>query len=216
MIVSRAMRHCLLYLAALGSLAAAPLRQELGDGLVYVRAHQLPGDLPILSTGRIRSTILDVRFVAGDLAAGTALGDWLKRHASLKTPVVLLVNSGTGAAVLTGFGLADNIPGLVVIGPAGSNVASDIAVDLTHRPERQAYDALEAGIPVAKLIDENPEKPRNDEARLAKDHLTDAELAASSDSGPLHDSPPGPTRLIDAQLQRAVQFFHALTALKRL
>jgi hypothetical protein len=82
--------------------------------------------------------------------------------------------------------------------------------------EREAYDALEGGTPVAKLLDDNPEKARNDEARLAKDHLSDGELASSGDTGPLHDSPPVPGPLVDAVLGRAVQFYHTLLALKRL
>jgi hypothetical protein len=160
--------------------------------------------------------ILDVRYVSGDAGAAGPLTAWLKAHASLKTPVILLVNESTSPELLANFTSAEAVPGLVVIGPAQSKVASDIAVDLSNRRERKAYDALESGVPLATLIDENPDKPRNDEARLAKDHISDAEMAASGDNSPLHDSPPTPGPLIDAALQRAVQFHHALVALKRL
>jgi len=211
------MRFWIPFFALTSVLSAAPFRQDVGQGLVYFRAHQLPADLPgSLVAPLARSTILDVRYVSGDAAAAAALSAWLKANTSLKKPVILLANTGTSAALLAGFAEADAIPGLVVIGPARSRVATDIAVDLANRRERKAYDALESGVPLGTLIDENPDKPRNDEARLAKDHISDAELAASSDTGPLHDSPRAPGPLIDAELQRAVQFYHALLALKRL
>ena len=211
------MRLCFLLVALTSALSAAPLRQDVGQGLIYFRVHQLPADLPGKSVAPLaRSTILDGRYVTGDTAAAAALTAWLKANASLKQPVILLANTGTSSALLASFAEADAIPGLVVIGPARSRVATDIAVDLANRRERKAYDALESGVPLSTLIDENPDKPRNDEARLAKDHISDAELAASSEPAPLHDAPPSPAPLIDAELQRAVQFYSALLALKRL
>jgi hypothetical protein len=178
--------------------------------------HRLPADLPIAEAALGKATVLDIRYVSGNRAAGNELTGWLKAHASLHSPVILLANGETSSALLGNFSSAEAIPGLVVIGPARDNLSADIGVQIDEARERQAYDALEAGTPVAKLIDDNPEKARNDEARLAKDHLSDGELASSGDTGPLHDEPPVPGPLIDGVLRRAVQFYHTLLALKRL
>jgi hypothetical protein len=210
------MRLCFLFLALAAGLSAAPLRQELGDGLTYFRAHELPADLPAAEAAMGRANILDLRYVSGSRAAANGLTAWLNAHASLHAPVILLANAETGAALLANFMSAKAIPGLIVIGPRDDRLACDISVAVDPKRERAAYDALESGIPVAKLLDDNPEKARNDEARLAKDHLSDGELASSGDTGPLHDSPPVPGPLVDAVLLRAVQFYHTLLALKRL
>ena len=210
------MRHCFLFLALAAGLSAAPLRQELGDGLTYFRAHDLPAELPAAAAALGRANILDLRYVAGGRAAAKELTAWLKAHSSLHAPVILLANGETGSALLANFASAEAIPGLVIIGPDGDRLACDISVDVDPKRERAAYDALESGTPLTKLLDDNPEKARNDEARLAKDHLSDGELASTGDTGPLHDSPPVPGPLVDAVLLRAVQFYHTLLALKRL
>jgi len=210
------MRFCFLYLALTVGLGAAPLRQDLGEGLIYFRAHTLPEDLPAPTVALGRATVLDVRYVSGRRSAGAELAAWLKAHASLRSPIILLANGETSPALLASFSSADAIPGLVVIGPANDKLACDIGVEIDPARERQAYDALGSGTPAAKLIDDNPEKARNDEARLAKDHLSDGELASSGDTGPLHDDPPVPGPLVDTVLQRAVQFYHSMLALKRL
>ncbi len=210
------MRHCFLFLALAAGLSAAPLRQELGDGLTYFRVHELPADLPTAGTTMGRANILDLRYVEGGRAAATELTAWLKAHASLHSPVILLANGETGSALLVNFASAEAIPGLVVVAPQGDRLSCDISVEVDPKREREAYDALESGTPIGKLLDDNPEKARNDEARLAKDHLSDGELASSGDTGPLHDSPPVPGPLVDAVLRRAVQFYHTLLALKRL
>jgi hypothetical protein len=192
--------------------AAAPTVRDLGRGLAYDRVHQLPDDLPATTFG---ATVLDVRYVHANPPAAAAFVAWLKAHVRLHDPVLLLANPQTSPALLAPFATAEALPGLIIIGPALDRFATDIAVPVSEARERKAYDALESGAPIESLIDYTPEKQRNDEARLAREHLSDAEMAAD-DSPPKADPPAQPPPLTDSILQRAVQLHRAMLALGRL
>lgn len=207
------MRPFLLLILSTAVLSAAPVTRDLGQGLVYFRVHHLPADLPTDLAVKQRPCVLDLRYVGGDAAGARALDQWLRAHAAPRTPVLVLANQGTASALLQPYASATAVPGLILIGPATANLATDIAVNVTARRERRAYDALETGESVAQLIDDNPPKARNDEARLARDHLSDSELAAENPP-PTPDAPP--PHPVDPELQRAVQLHRALLALKRL
>ena len=66
---------------------------------------------------------------------------------------------------------------------------------------------------VKALLSDAPDKVRNDEARLDKDHLSDADEPPTDTDRPADRKP---RQLIDAVLQRAVQLDRGLLALKRL
>ena len=201
-----------LLLLALGVGArAGSTESDLGHGLTYFRVHQLPGDLPTAESVRKQTCVLDLRYVSGDFPAATALGAWLKFHASPHTPVLVLANGDTGAELLKA--LQTRGAGVVVLGIAARGFAPDIAVKVSPDVERRAYDALEHGGALASLLNDTPDKPRNDEARLAKEHVTDGAL---SDEEPAGSKPPTSSPLIDATLQRAVQLHRSLMALKKL
>jgi len=205
----------LLAAACAGNAVPAPLTRDLGHGLAYVRIHSLPGDLPAVPGG---AWILDLRYVAGGPAADGPLASWVASHSGRRTPVLLLANSRTGPDLLAGLGPRDSIPGLVILGAAGPGFQPDLAVSVAPETERRAYDALEKGAPVDSLVTEAADKPRDDEAMLAREHLPDSALG--DDSGP---APAGaaaraapPPQLLDPVLQRAVQLHRALAALGRL
>ena len=42
---------------------AAPLEREVGAGLIYIRVHKLPEDLPPRPVGRVPPCIVDLRYV---------------------------------------------------------------------------------------------------------------------------------------------------------
>ncbi|HEY3755168.1 MAG TPA: hypothetical protein VGL42_03360 [Opitutaceae bacterium] len=210
------MRALFLFLIATAAACAAPLQKDLGQGLVYFRMHQLPGDLPANPGAKGRPCVLDLRYVKGTAAAAADLKAWLASHATIKTPVLLLANADTSPALLAPLAAAQSIPGLVIIAPETVKFPADIAVDVSPRRERKAYDALEEGTPVEKLLNDNPPKERNDEARLARDHISDEEMEAETESANPTDAPAPPRPLIDAELQRAVQLHRALLALKQL
>lgn len=204
------------FLSAAAALRAAPLERDLGEGLAYFRVHALPDDLPAARALSGRPCVLDVRYVRGDVPLGAVLAGWLKLNASPHSPVILLANRQTSPALLARFSSADAIAGLVIIGPAAPDFAPDIALPIAASRDRRAYEALEQGVSVSALLDDRPDKPRNDEARLARDHLTDAELNDAPADPDRPESKKAPPQLIDAVLQRAVQLHRSLLAMKRL
>lgn len=204
--------------AAAAGLRAAPLERDLGAGLLFFRVHRLPGDLPSAEAVAGRCVVLDVRFVRGDARAGADLFAWLRLHAGLRHPVLLLANQETGPALLTPLDSPDAVTGLIILGPAAPGFTPDIALDVPAGVDRRAYDALERGATVASLTDDTPVKTREDEAMLVREHLPDSALDdADDDSGQAPADKPAPTPpLIDAVLRRAIQLDRALLALRRI
>ncbi|MBI4626670.1 MAG: hypothetical protein HY736_26050 [Verrucomicrobia bacterium] len=209
------LRFAAAFLFALAPVHAAPpvagaakrLERDLGQGLAYHRIHELPRDLPAIQAPR--PCVVDVRYVSADPGAATAFLAWLTFHASPRTPVFVLANADTGGALLASFGARDSRPGFVVVGIASRNFHPDLAVRASAEDERRAYDAFEAGVAIAVLLTDHPDKIRNDEASLAADRLADSAAQAVAKDGP----PPPP---IDATLQRAVHVHRALLALKKI
>jgi hypothetical protein len=212
-----------------------PLTRDLGQGLAYHRAAILPGDLPATDATRKQPCVLDLRYARGDAAAGAALAAWLRFRAAPRTPVFLLINSETAAPLLTPLASRAPSPGLIVIGSASAGLTPDLALKIAPDTERRAYDALAAGTTLELLLNDSPEKVRNDEARLAKDHQ--GVLDPTTYPRPADDtfddtpsaSPPAANTsattapkttpaapLIDRALQRAVQLHRSLKALKKL
>ena len=134
---------------------------------------------------------------------------------------MLLINAETAAPVLAPLAARLPAPGLVVIGTASPGLTPDLALKLAPAEERRAYDALAAGATVESVLNDSPEKIRDDEAQLAKEHR-----ARPTPAPPLSDDPPDdppstkPTPPvappIDSALQRAVHLHRALKALKKL
>jgi hypothetical protein len=196
-----------------GIAAAAPLIRDLGQGLLYYRVHHLPADLPASGPGPGAACILDLRFADGDNAAPAALAAWIGFNATPRTPVLVLANPATSPALLRPLARVED-GGLIVIGPAEPGFHPDIAVSASPAGDRKAYEALEQGTPLAGLLSDNPDKPRMDEAELAREHLPDSAVAdAGTDRKPEPAAAPAP--VVDRVLQRAVQIHRGLLALKQ-
>lgn len=210
----------LVFLSAVAALHSAPLERDLGEGLVYFRAPELPADLPPAAK-KTTPLVLDLRFAtAGDHAA-TALDSWLRFRATRATPAFILINAETPAALLGVFAVLKSQPGLVTIGSSSDAFTPDIVISSPPEVERRAYDALPAGTAVQALIAENTDKTRVDEASIMRERadpffaaeppdLTDDEESEAS------KAPPPPAAPVDHALQRAVHLHRALLALKRL
>ncbi len=195
-----------------GVALAAPLSQELGQGLSYVRVHELPGDLPSQSEGRPPPCVIDIRYVQAEPDVATAFFAWVKFRATVRSPIFVLANADTSEALLRPFADHERGAGVVVIGAARRTFRPDLAVNISEEAERRAYNALEQGTPLTKLVTDYPDKIRNDEASLSKD------LPAPP---PGEVAPAGPASgrqapMIDAALQRAMHLHRALVALKRI
>lgn len=190
---------------------AAPIERDLGNGLTFVRVHQLPGDLPTKTPSRPAASVIDLRYVETDAEGATALAAWLNFRATAKAPVFVLANIETAPVLLHALA-AHERGAVVVVGIEGGSFRPDVAVKSTREEERRAYDALEKGAAVVTLLTDNPNKVRNDEASLSKDRL--AEASADATEAARGGKTPAPP--IDATLQRAVHLHRALVALKRL
>ena len=189
---------------------AAPLEREVGNGLVYVRVHTIPADLPAKPTGRVPACIVDLRYVDTNSDGATAFAAWLKARATSRTPVFVIANADTARPLLKELSVHERGTGIAVVGIPRGGFKPDVAVSASADDERKAYDALEKGAVIGTLLADNPNKVRNDEASLSKDRLAEAS-ADATDGSPKQAPPP-----IDAALQRAVHLHRALVALKRL
>lgn len=199
-------------LLAVAGLRAAPVEGDLGYGLVYMRVHELPADLPPKPAGRAPPCVLDLRYVKADADAAAAALAWVKARATPRSPVFVLANRATAAALREPLSKHPRATGVAVVGVPDGDFQPQISVATTAETERRAYDALERGVPIAKLLKDNPDKVRNDEASLSRDRLAEASADAAGDAlAGKAETPP-----IDATLQRAVHLHRALVALKRI
>ena len=209
-----------------GFVSAAPLDRNLGHDLAYHRIRELPADLP---TDAIRSQpcVVDLRYVRPTPEtvqdASLALAAWVKSHATTHTPVFILANATTSRVLLLRLAGRDPVGNVVVIGAAAPGFEPDIALKLSPEADRRAYDALEADTPIDSLVVETTNKPRNDEAQLAKERQPDAGSPDPVEAGPASAPAPADDKSakskpssIDAVLQRAVQLHRTLIALKKL
>jgi hypothetical protein len=201
------------------SWAAAPT--DLGQGLLYCRVHALPADLPAASTGK-SDLVLDLRYTLTDDTGATAFSAWLGFRTATH-PVFILVNAGTGPALLHALAERPLPSGVVALGPPLPAFTPDVPLKISPDTERRAYDAFDHGTALESLIVEKIDKPRYDEASMVKDHVSDSEApapddedatAAKPDSAKAKPAPPPP--LIDLALQRAVQLHRALLALHQI
>jgi hypothetical protein len=209
-----------LLLAASRGVGAAPLERDLGRGLTYLRIAQLPADLPAKTAEPHQAFVLDLRFANADLAAGKAFEAWLKFHASAKSPLTILINTETSPLLLRAFLTSPLPPGVVTIGPASSEFKADVPVDVSPQADRLAYDALANGTPIEDLVAHKLDKPRRDEAELARQHTNGSTDEDSEAQPPKAAVTPAPgavaAPVIDLVLVRAVQLHRALLALRRL
>jgi hypothetical protein len=188
---------------------AAPLTRDLGQGLVYYRAHDVPADLPTENSTRKQPSVLDLRYArAGERAAG-ALEAWLKARVAPNFPILVLANGDTDRALRDVIARYEPDSGVMLIGMAARDFRPHLPVQTSAERERQAYDALESGTALAILLTDNPDKIRNDEASLAQPNRL-AEAATEE----MSNRPARPP--VDAALQRAVHLHRALLALKKI
>lgn len=206
---------------------APVLRRELGDGYIYYRVHTVPHDLPTSDSSRRHPSVLDLRYASAGADAAAVLRSWLAFHATVRTPVFVLVNGATAPALLPPLEPRRDQPGLLVIGVATPGFQPDITVAESAAGEREAYDALEHGATVEALTTDNPDKERNDEASLARnfdspapdddddggnvDQVQSPDDSSPDNAAPAHAKPP----LIDAALQMALHLGQGLKILDR-
>ncbi len=206
---------CLLAFSTWLPLGAVPLERDLGQGLRYYRVRNLPADLPATAKegGKAPVCVVDLRFVEAEAEAATAFMAWARFRAKPRSPVLVLANASTSAALLRALATRERGGGIVVIGMPARQLEPDLPVKTSGEEERRAYDALEKNVPVSVLITDNPDKVRNDEASFSRERLADASAEAATEAVAPKGTPPPP---LDLALQRAVHLHRSLGALRRL
>lgn len=202
---------------------AEALQLDLGEGLAYFRAHELPADLPPAAV-KPGAMVLDLRFTTAAEPSAGALSAWLKFRVSANTPVFVLVNAETSRTLSEVLVACKTTAGFLLIGPAASHLTPDITITITPEAERRAYDALEHGASLESLITQNAGKTRSDEAAIMHARANppaevgDSELSDFDTPENKVELPatPEPAPAIDVSLQRAIQLHRGLLALKRL
>ncbi len=189
---------------------------DLGQGLAYLRIHSVAeSDAALHKTvPGAGALVLDLRYAtAGDDAAATLQSALAGRTAG--APLFILVSPATPATLAA---VIRTSPALT-LGILGSVPAPKVVVQAEAATDRRAYDALETGTALEKLITGKIEKERFDEATLVhefKNGNPDAEPPPPPDptAPKAAGAPETPAQLTDRVLQRAIHLHRALLALK--
>jgi hypothetical protein len=203
-------------LLALSGLIVGGLRAaELAPGLTYMR----PG---IKATPVTGSAVIDLRYVTDEASAAPLLTAVEPGKANDRRIILVLVSPETPAGLRRQL-IA--IPRCLTLGHAAPELKTDIVVTTSAEADRRAFDALAAGTAPEKLLIENADKMRYDEASLVREHSGATESVEDADKAPTPESPNAATPttpatpevpVVDAVLQRAVQIHRGLTVLKKL
>ncbi len=197
---------------------------DLGRGLRYFRVAALAADLPTLEPALAAGPlVLDLRAAQGDTVSTVRLRELLQHHATAADagrPLFVLLAADTPEAIRAAVPAA---PAILTLGCAGPGFAPALAVPAEPDLDRAAVAALAAGRPARELIEEKLDKPRFDEARLARAHANGRRgddagapppAAEPKDSPDAAAAPEAPVK--DLVLQRAVFLHRALLALGRI
>lgn len=200
------MKRLLLFIAFALVLAGGLRAAELAPGLFYAR----PGTDTRIAAGT--AVILDLRYATNDAAASALLAPLKSPGPSAHRVILALVSPETSARLRIQLA---GLPGVLTIGLAAPDFKTDITVVVSPADDRRAYDALSAGMPPEKLIVENADKPRYDESALVREHTPGPADPAEkpAEARPAEIAKPVP---VDAVLQRAVQVYRGLVALKKI
>lgn len=163
--------------------AAATAPADLGEGLRYVRVHDLAQEMPALGPvlAVTPALVLDVRYAK---AAGVNPDDFyctLGKHTGAM-PLLVLVSPATPAAIAETLAAAPCT--FVTLGVREAAPAPKVIIAQSEAEDKKAYDAVEAGQSLAVALSGKVEKERYDEAALMTDFrngLTDAEPPARPD-----------------------------------
>lgn len=209
--------------------ASAALEQEIEKGLYFVRVADLDKEPSAVSAALSHEdVIIDLRYTAASTEAAATFHAQLKSAAMTPTAHrLILLTSTTSAALIAA--VDQDIPHVVTLSPRSEALNTDIMVNASAEVDRTAYDAVNAGTALDKVISSNPEKRRFDEAALAHDRAAAAQAPADDDveqidaiagtTQPALSNPDAakksPAAPHDRVLERAIQIHRALLVLKR-
>lgn len=197
---------------------------DLGRGLRYVRFSDLALAEPVAAALAAPALILDLRLATAEPAAEARLRELLPQR-DVARPLFLLLGADTPAALRSA--IPASAPGVLTLASVHAGIAVSLTVSTDLARDHAVMAALAAGRPVCELIEEKLDKPRFDEARLARNHANgrrgndNEDVVAPPTPEPKDISALAPTAgsappLQDLVLQRAVFLHRALLALGRL
>jgi hypothetical protein len=210
----------------------AAIEKDLEQGLFYYRVTDAKADQAgaLSAIERHPALVLDLRSLAADPAFAASLRDALAKKPAAHSAKLVLINPTTDASLVQSLD-ADFID-VVTIGPASKAIKLDIAVHISEADDRKAFEALANGTALEKLIADNLDKRRYDEAKLVHDHAngvspTEEPGPADADDDSVKTEPATTKKaadetknaeppLVDLVLERAIQVHRSLLALKRL
>ncbi len=212
------MKRLILLFSVICLLSSATELTDLGQGLSYLRIHSVADSEVALrkAVPGAGALVLDLRYATAGDDSPAVLQTALAGR-SPNTPLFILVSPATPP----GLGAVISASPALTLGASGSLPVPKVVVQTDATADRQAYDALDAGTPLAKLISGRIEKERFDEATLVQEFkngnpdaapLPPPDPTAPKPAGATEKEPPAP--LVDRVLQRAVHLHRALLALK--
>ena len=212
------MKRLILLFSALWLLSSATELTDLGQGLSYLRIHSVANSEVALrkAVPGAGALVLDLRYATAGDDSPAALKTAIAGR-SPNTPLFILVSPATPP----GLGPVISASPALTLGTAGSLPVPKVVVQTDATTDRRAYDALDAGTELAKLISGKIEKERFDEATLVQEFkngnpdaapLPPPDPTAPKPADAADKEPPAP--LVDRVLQRAVHLHRALLVLK--
>jgi hypothetical protein len=230
--MKKSFSYILLFIFSLLGLHAA-LEKDLGQALAYFRVTDGRADIStaVAAIEHYPALVLDLRSVAVGDGLAPAIQSALSKAPALHAVRIVLINSTTAPELIAA--INDSLLHVVTIGPRSPALAPDIAVATTDEDDHRAFTALANGTALEKLITDNHDKRRYDEAKLVQDHANgitppnsvlpaDAEddsVATDLDAvkkPSASDKKDEPAPVTDLVLERAVQLHRSLLALKKL
>lgn len=215
------MKRLLAALCLLASVLGAAEPTDLGQGLSYLRIHSIAGSEADLrkaapATGAL---VLDLRYATvNDAAPAILQASLANRPASAL--LLILVSPATPASLAPAIAASSAL----TLGAPESVPTPKVVVHTDSAADRKAFDALDTGTELTKLITGRIEKERFDEASLVKefkDGNHDPEPPPAVDptapkkEGDTNKDKDAPAAVpTDRVLQRAIQLHRALLALK--
>lgn len=214
-VLLRSLAAALIAAAAAIACNASPVTADLGDGLRYIRLQDASVNTPFEG-----NLVVDLRFTDALEESADALGTRIRAAAQSGARLFVLVNPATDPLLRRALAeVQGSVRPLLFIGPVTPELAPEIVTDPDPETERRACDAIAAGTAPAELVRETLDKPRFDEAELAR-HRTNGGTQPLADGTEAEQEAAGvdagkPVPIKDVSLQRAVFMHRALIALGR-
>jgi hypothetical protein len=213
------MKRTLVLFSILCQLSFGAELTDLGQGLSYLRIHSVAESEVVLrkAISGAQALVLDLRYATADEASASLVKSAIAGR-STETPLFVLVSPATPAALVPV--ISGHSPALT-LGAPGSTPAPKVVVRTDAAGDRRAYDALDAGTELSKLVTGKIEKERFDEASLVQEFknghdpvpppLADP-TAPKTEAAPKEAPVMPPT---DRVLQRAIHLHRAMLAVRR-